>query len=77
MLKADIKTDSNVVLSGHAGTLSNNTNILFDRNEVTDIDERLETGFIIIGKYGNQLVAHYTFNSIKDFTIATIEFPII
>ena len=48
-----IKPNENIIISGHGGTLSidysNNVGIV-DVNEVSDMDDRKETGIIVIEK---------------------------
>lgn len=62
-----IKPNENIIISGHGGTLSidysNNVGIV-DVNEVSDMDNRKETGIIVIEKKGNQFIARHKFYSI-------------
>jgi broad specificity phosphatase PhoE len=65
-----IEDGKNIILSGHGGTLSNdfkNKVGIIDETEVDDIDERLETGIIVIEQKkinispGINLIASMTF----------------
>lgn len=62
-----ILPNENIIISGHGGTLSidysNNVGIV-DVNEVIDIDDRKETGIIVIEKKGDKFIARHKFYSI-------------
>lgn len=66
----------NIVLSGHGGTLKTDGEIVVDDNRAGDLDRRNETGFVILEKSNGKVIAHHLFNSIKEFTLASIELPL-
>lgn len=66
----------NVILSGHGGTLSNNTNILIDENKIGELDDRDETGFIILKKENGKIIAEYKYKSIWHFANSFIELEV-
>jgi hypothetical protein len=66
----------NYVLSGHGNTL------MFDGKQVIDIDEtiggidnRSETGFIVIENVDGKLIARHKFRGIRDFAGALLQIP--
>ncbi len=68
------KGRTNVALVGHGGTLD--LDKIIDINE-TDrpLDARDETGFVIIEKQGNKLIARHQYPSIRYFVSATTRIP--
>ena len=71
-----LKPGQNAVLSGHGGTLSYDGKIVIDLDETGGIDERDETGFIVIERKGGKLIARHKFKSIRNFANAMIELPL-
>jgi phosphohistidine phosphatase SixA len=74
-----IEDGKNIILSGHGGTLSNdfkNKVGIIDETEVDDIDERLETGIIVIEQKKNKYIARHKFNSINDISVNSIKLTI-
>jgi len=74
--EVSLEPGKNVVLSGHGGTLSNNIDLLIDVNKVGELDDRDETGFIILSRNGDKVIAEYKYKSIWHFANAFIEFEI-
>lgn len=72
----DIQEGKNSILSGHGGTLSNNIDYLIDENNIGKLDDRDETGFIVLEKSDDKIIAQHKFLSIWHFANAVIEFPI-
>lgn len=74
-----IKEGSNIVVSGHGGTLSydikNKTGIV-DIDETEDIDNRQETGIVVIERKDGKYIARHKFKSIKNISTALLELPI-
>lgn len=67
----------NTILSGHAGTLRLDSGIVIDRNETGEgLDERDETGFVVLEVVGDQIIARYKYRSIMHFAHAMIELPV-
>jgi hypothetical protein len=67
----------NIILSGHGGTLKFDGDYIFEKDETQGgIDERKETGFIVIENLNGKLYARYKFESIKDFVNATLLLPV-
>ncbi len=68
---------SNAVLSGHGGTLRLDSGLVIDRNETGEgLDDRDETGFVVLENVDGKIVARYKFRSIFSFTNAMVELPI-
>lgn len=68
----------NIVLSGHGGTLRLDSGIVIDQNDFGEgIDDRDETGFVVLEIAGDKIVARYKFRSIMFFTNAIIELPVV
>jgi broad specificity phosphatase PhoE len=70
-----LKPGQNVVLSGHGGTLSYDGAAVIDIDETGGIDERDETGFVVIEHKAGKLIARHKFKSIRNFANAMIELP--
>jgi hypothetical protein len=70
-----LKPGQNAVLSGHGGTLSYDGDLVIDIDETGGIDERDETGFIVIERKDGKLIARHKFKSIRNFANAMIELP--
>jgi len=67
LLNMKIPDGKNIVLSGHGGTLGKDGTRVIDLNETgQELDERDETGFVIIERVNGQLIARYQFKSITD-----------
>tara|TARA_A100001388_G_C28774214_1_gene506069 strand:- start:5927 stop:6811 length:885 start_codon:yes stop_codon:yes gene_type:complete len=74
-----IKENTNVVISGHGGTLSydlENKWGLVDIDETVDIDKRLETGIVVIEKVSGQYIARHKFDSIGNVAKHLLKLPI-
>lgn len=70
-----LKKGQNAVLSGHGGTLSYDGDLVIDIDETGGIDERDETGFVVIERKGGKLIARHKFKSIRNFANAMIALP--
>tara|TARA_Y100000994_G_scaffold223949_1_gene205234 strand:+ start:487 stop:1347 length:861 start_codon:yes stop_codon:yes gene_type:complete len=74
-----IEEGKNIIISGHGGTLSydlkNGVGIV-DINEVENIDDRLETGMIIIERKNNKYIARHKFNVISDISTNSLKLQI-
>ena len=67
----------NTILSGHAGTLRLDSGIVIDRNETGEgLDERDETGFVVLEVVGDQIIARHKFRSIMYFAHDMLELPV-
>ena len=67
----------NTILSGHAGTLRLDSGIVIDRNETGEgLDERDETGFVVLEVVGEQIIARHKYRSIMHFAHAMLELPV-
>jgi hypothetical protein len=67
----------NAVLSGHGGTLRLDSGVVVDVNETGEgLDERDETGFVVLEVVGDKVIARYKFRSIFKFANAMIELPV-
>ena len=67
LMNAKIEENSNVIISGHGGTLSYDKDILFTGEVPDNIDERAEGGFVVIERKDGQLFVRCVYPSIKEF----------
>ena len=76
--KVKLNENENIVISGHAGTLDidygNGVGIV-DVNNIGSMDQRLETGIVIIEKVGEKYIAQHKFNSIYEFVNNFFDLP--
>lgn len=71
------RSGANIVLSAHAGTFRFDKEVLIDRDETGgDPDGRHETGFVVLEKVGNELIARHKFLSIRHVANAMIRLPL-
>jgi phosphohistidine phosphatase SixA len=66
----------NIVFSGHVGTLKYDREKIFEEDNTGGIDDRLETGFIVIEIIDGKIYARHKFNSIKNFVHASLKLSI-
>ncbi len=66
----------NIVFSGHGGTLKFDGEKIFEEDNTGGIDERLETGFIVIEIIEGKIYARHKFNSIATFVNASLKLPV-
>jgi broad specificity phosphatase PhoE len=76
ILNTKLEDGKNIILSGHGGTISNNIDYLIDVNNVGVLDDRDETGLIILRKENDKIIAEYKFKSINFFANSFIEFEV-
>jgi hypothetical protein len=76
MLGLNPSFGANIVLSGHGGTLKYDGPNLFETDITGGIDNRDETGFIVIENLNGKLHARHKFNSIKNFVNASMALPL-
>ncbi len=65
----------NIVLAAHGNTLSYDGAIVIDIDRTDGIDDRDETGFIVIEKKDGKLIAQHRFKNIAEFANAIVELP--
>jgi phosphohistidine phosphatase SixA len=65
---------SNIVLIGHGETLKHELG-LFEAGSIGAIDERDETGFVVIENLDGKLYARHKFKSFRDYVHATVQLP--
>ncbi len=74
-----IKENTNIVISGHGGTLSydikNKTGIV-DIDETDEIDNRNETGIVVIERKDGKYIARHKFYSINSIAKSLLELPV-
>ena len=69
--------DSNVVLSGHGGTLGYDGKSLIDENRASgQLDDREEGGFVVLESTNEKIIAHHVFRTFADFANEAIELPL-
>ena len=74
-----IEEGKNIIISGHGGTLSydlKNGAGLIDIDETFQIDNRLETGIVVIEKKNGKYIARHKFGSISDIANNLLELPV-
>ena len=75
-----LKKGSNIVISGHGGTLSYDLKYgsggLIDIDETHEIDRRLETGIVVIERKDGKYIARHKFNSISRIANNLLELPV-
>lgn len=76
IMAIEVTPGSNVILSGHGGTLGKDGPLLLDINYVDDIDGRDEGGFIVLSNVSGVITAHYKFKNIAHFITSLIELPV-
>ena len=67
---------TNVIFVGHGGTLQFDAKIIFEADETGGIDDRQETGFVVIENVKGLLYVRYRFNSIRDYVRASLRLPV-
>ncbi len=67
----------NIVLTGHGNTLSYDGKIVIDIDRTDGIDDRDETGFIVIEKKDGKLIAQHRFKSMAEFANAIMTLPVV
>jgi len=75
ILKHPPSRTGNVILSGHGATLKYDSKILFEKDDTGGIDDRKETGFVVIESVDGKLYARYRFDSIRDYVNASLKLP--
>lgn len=77
LLSVEAPDDSNVVLSGHGGTLGYDGESVIDDNRVEGrIDDREEGGFVVLEAIDGEIVAHHVFTRFSDFANEAIVLPL-
>lgn len=75
ILKHPPSRAGNIILSGHGGTLEYDSKIIFEQDDTGGIDDRQETGFVVMEDVDGKLYARYRFRSIKDYVNASLKLP--
>lgn len=77
--KIKIEKYKNIIISGHGGTLDvdyeNGVGIV-DIKEIDIMDDRLETGIIVIERKNNKYIARHKFKSIYEFVTNFFDLPL-
>lgn len=77
ILDIDAPGGSNVVLSGHGGTLGYDGESLIDENRaIGQLDDREEGGFVVLDSKNGKIIAHNVFRTFEDFANEAIELPL-
>ena len=76
LLKHPPSPTGNIIFVGHGGTLKFDTKIIFEADETGGIDDRQETGFVVIENVKGLLFARYRFDSISDYVRASLRLPV-
>lgn len=77
--KIKIIKSKNIIISGHAGTLDidfgNGVGIV-DESDIENMDNRIETGIIVIERKNNKYIARHKFHSIYQFVNNYFDLPV-
>ena len=73
ILSHSVTPGQNIILSGHNGTLNE---IIIDKNEVGNFDDRDDIGFTVIQKVNGELIARHTFKRFRDFSTQLVVYPL-
>ena len=76
LMNVNVNPDSNVVLTGHGATLEWDGSAVIDEDKTTKRRNRQETGFFVLERKGDRIIAHYKFTSIKEFANVLIKLPV-
>ena len=76
LMSVEVPEGSNVVLTGHGATLEWDEKAVIDQDKTGKRRDRKETGFFVLERSGDRIIAHYKFTSIKEFANAVIELPV-
>jgi len=77
LIQLQPRPGTNIVLSGHGGTLDVDGTMVIDINETGGkLDDRQETGFVVIENRDGQLIARHVYGTISEFAHATLELPL-
>lgn len=66
----------NIIFSGHGGTLGYDAEVIFHADETGGIDDRDETGFVVIEIANGKIYARHRFVSIKSYVNASLLLPV-
>ena len=77
MLKLNLEPGKNAIMTGHVGTLNYGENILFEKNEVGNMSDRDDIGFVIIERTkNNTFIARHMFKHFAHFTKQVLSLPL-
>ena len=75
-----ISDDSNIIISGHGGTLGydikNNVGIVDIDETHLNIDDRKETGIVVIERTNGKYIARHVYNSISELSTSLLNLPV-
>ncbi|MEN0000875.1 MAG: histidine phosphatase family protein [Pseudomonadota bacterium] len=70
-----IEEGKNTIMTGHGSTFNSGQVAVFDVNEMRQGQPRNETGFYVIERQGDALIARHRFASMRDFANAVFRMP--
>ena len=77
IIATEIAEGTNVIMSGHVGTLNYNVDLLFAENEVGNMSNRDDIGFVVIEKMADDtLIARHMFPRFRDFSVQLLTIPL-
>ena len=76
LMQTDVPEGQNAVLTGHGQTFVKGKTIVLDEDRMVKGGERLETGFYVLERKDGRIIAHYRFESIREFSNAVIRLPL-
>ncbi len=76
LMAVEVKSGSNVVLTGHGATLEWDGKAVIDEDNTGKRRNRHETGFFVLQRKDGRIIAHYKFTSIKEFANVLIRLPV-
>ncbi len=68
-----IRAGTNTIMTGHGDTFSSRQVDVFDVNELRKGQERFETGFYVIERDGDRLIARHRFATLNEFANAVFQ----
>jgi phosphohistidine phosphatase SixA len=76
LLQVPVPQGQNAVLTGHGQTFMKGKTTVLDEDRMETGGLRLETGFYVLERKDAKLIAHYRFESIREFSNAVIRLPL-
>jgi len=76
IMGAEIAPGTNIALTGHGATIEWDRSLVLDDDQMDRRKPRLETGFFVLERVEDKLIARYKFGSIKEFATVMIPLPL-
>jgi hypothetical protein len=77
MLRLHLEPGKNAIMTGHVGTLNYGESVLFEKNEVGNMSDRDDIGFVVIERTKNDtFIARHMFRHFSHFTQKVLSLPL-